>query len=83
MKEVSYSRAAAKVLTRMSNKDRIRIIAKIAQYADDPAAQTANVTTLKGRAGKRLRVGDWRVIFEETNSAIEVLAIGPRGSVYD
>ena len=80
MKEVTYNRAAAKFLTRMTAKDRKRIMVKIAQYADDPAAQTANVTALKGRTGKRLRIGGWRVIFDEAETAIEVLV--PRGSVY-
>ena len=83
MKEVRYSRAAAKVLTRRTAKLRKRIMTKIAQYAADPASQAANVTALKGRTGKRLRIGDWRVIFDETETTIEVLKIGPRGSVYE
>ena len=83
MKEVRYSRAAAKVLARMAARLRKRIMVKIVQYAADPASQAANVTALKGRTGKRLRIGDWRVIFDETETAIEVLVIGPRGSVYE
>jgi mRNA interferase RelE/StbE len=31
----------------------------------------------------RLRVGDYRVIFEETADEMIVTKIGPRGSVYD
>ena len=77
MKEVRYSRAAAKVLARMTARLRKRIMVKIVQYATDPASQAANVTALKGRTGKRLRIGDWRVIFDETETAIEVLVMGP------
>jgi mRNA-degrading endonuclease RelE of RelBE toxin-antitoxin system len=29
-----------------------------------------------------MRVGDFRVIFEETNDAIVVSRVGPRGEVY-
>jgi mRNA-degrading endonuclease RelE of RelBE toxin-antitoxin system len=32
---------------------------------------------------KRLRVGDYRVLFEESAAEILVTKIGPRSSVYD
>lgn len=59
-----------------------RIMAKIAQYADDPASLANNVKALKGREGIRLRVGDWRVIMHD-GEVLDVLDIGPRGGVYD
>ena len=56
---------------------------KVAAYAADPASQAANVQALKGEAGVlRLRVGDWRVIFED-GAVIAVIRIGPRGGVHD
>lgn len=55
---------------------------KIEAYAENPAAQTNNVKMLKGRDGIRLRVGDWRVIMHD-GEVLDVLRIGPRGSVYD
>jgi len=33
--------------------------------------------------GARLRVGDWRVIFEETGEVIEVAEIGHRREIYE
>ncbi len=44
-----------------------------------------NVTPLKGRPGYRLRVGDWRVVYELDHAGrrLIVLDIGPRGSIYD
>jgi mRNA-degrading endonuclease RelE of RelBE toxin-antitoxin system len=30
-----------------------------------------------------MRVGDYRVVFVETDTEIEVVKIGPRGDVYD
>ena len=59
-----------------------RVVEKVAGYAADPASQPANVRALKGRLGFRLRVGDWRVIFEREADGIFVLAVGARGSVY-
>jgi mRNA interferase RelE/StbE len=41
-----------------------------------------DVKTLVGRSGKRLRVGDYRILFEETDIEIHVTRIGPRGSIY-
>jgi mRNA-degrading endonuclease RelE of RelBE toxin-antitoxin system len=35
-----------------------------------------------GREGYRLRVADWRVIFEEDERRLDVLDIGSRGSIY-
>ena len=60
----------------------LRIVDKIEAYARDPASQANNVKALKGREGIRLRVGDWRVIMLE-GEVLDVIEVGPRGSVYD
>ena len=59
-----------------------RIRGKISAYAVGPAAQANNVTQLVGVDAKRLRVGDFRVIFSESETEILILAIGPRGEIY-
>jgi len=41
------------------------------------------VKRLKGRAGARLRVGDWRVIFYEERGTIVVAAVGHRREIYN
>jgi mRNA interferase RelE/StbE len=82
MKPVRYSREAIRTLRRMPRPTAERIREKVTAYAADPAAQARNVTALKGEPGvMRLRVGDWRVIFED-GAVIAVIRIGPRGSVY-
>lgn len=59
------------------------IRSKVDAYATDPASLENNVTKLVGRDGFRLRVGDWRVIFDDDGAVIAVVKIGPRGDVYD
>ena len=57
---------AIRTLRRMPRPTAERIRDKVAEYAADPASQTANVRALKGEPGVlRLRVGDWRVVFED------------------
>ena len=82
MKTVAYSSEALKSLRRIPRNDAHRIRDKIEQYAEDPASQANNIKKLRGRDSLRLRIGDWRVIFDEDEDGIRVLVIGPRGSVY-
>jgi mRNA interferase RelE/StbE len=41
------------------------------------------VTEIVGKNYRRLRVGDFRVLFRETATEVIVLDIGPRSSIYD
>jgi mRNA interferase RelE/StbE len=82
MKRVVILPAAAKTL-RKHRAVAERILRKIEAYAANPAAQKNNVKALTGSTAKRLRIGDFRAIFEETETEIIVTRIGPRGSVYD
>ncbi len=81
--EIKYTRAAAKALSRMPGPTATRIRGKIEQYAADPASLGNNVAKLQGRDGYRLRVGDWRVIFDQDGIILVVLQIGPRGGIYE
>ncbi len=82
MKQVTYTRSALKTLRRIPANAAKLIMAKIDQYAAEPASLANNITNLKGREGIRLRVNDWRVIMLD-GVVIEVLDIGPRGGIYD
>lgn len=77
MKTVAYAPEALAGL-RKHRSEAAAIMAKVAR-AEKGAA---DVKALTGRPGKRLRCGDYRVIFEETEHEIRVLAVGPRGAIY-
>ena len=56
--------------------------ARIAALALDPYAPNNNATKLQGREGYRLRVGDWRVLYELEKDRLIVLDVRPRGGAY-
>jgi mRNA interferase RelE/StbE len=78
MKTVFYTRTAATALRRHSNRAKL-IRAKINQYAKNPVAQANHVIALTGSDYLRLRVGDFRIVFAETDDTI--IDIGPRGGI--
>jgi len=82
MKAVSYTRTAARALLRHANRART-IRSKIDAYARNPASQANNVKQLANSDAFRLRVGDFRVLFTETETTLTILDIGPRGGIYD
>jgi mRNA interferase RelE/StbE len=83
MKRIVYTRLALKQLSAIPNPTAMRIRGKIEQYANDPASLASNVRKLQGRQGYRLRVGDYRVIFDEHGSVLDILSVGPRSGIYD
>ncbi|MGL4634497.1 MAG: type II toxin-antitoxin system RelE family toxin [Beijerinckiaceae bacterium] len=79
MKQVRYSSDALLAL-RKHRSEAQQIMAKIERYAKTGAG---DVKRLVGSNSSRLRVGDYRVIFNEDDVEIAVSVIGPRGSVYE
>jgi len=75
---------ATKVLRRMPINTAAIIREKLDFLAQNPYAPNPNVKKLKGRAGYRLRVGDWRVFYtlHDTELEIFVIKIAPRGGAY-
>ena len=78
--EVRYSKSALKALLR-SNKRKL-IVQKITDLAATPVASNPNVTKLVGRDEYRLRVQDWRVIFQVDGMILDIRYIGPRSTIY-
>ncbi len=84
MKRITFSKDALRTLSRMPANSARLIRAKIDQYAMEPASLANNVKALKGVEGVfRLRVGDWRVVFDEDGEVIAVVRIASRGGAYD
>ncbi len=84
MKSISYTKEAIRALQRMPLNTAQLIRQKIRQYSDDPASLANNVKALQGAPGcRRLRVGDWRVIFRDNGTILAILKIAQRGSVYE
>jgi mRNA interferase RelE/StbE len=77
---IAYIPAATRQWVQLSPAVRARINVKLESFA---ATGHGDIKKLKGHAGARLRVGDWRVIFYEERGAIIVTAVGHRREVYD
>ena len=84
MYRVVTTKSFGKALARLPLNWQKRIVAKIKEVAVDPYAPNNNLTKLQGRDGYRLRVGDWRVIYElqDDRLVMLVLDVEPRGDVY-
>lgn len=84
MYKISFTKQAYKAFRRMPKNTSRLIREKLEHIVADPYVQHNNVTRLQNRPGYRLRVGDWRVIYEvqDNKLVVLVLKIGTRGDVY-
>ncbi|MBS9783420.1 MAG: type II toxin-antitoxin system RelE/ParE family toxin [Pasteurella sp.] len=83
MKKITYKKAALKYIYKMPANWRKRVFEKIEQYAKDPDSLSANVIRMTGEPYYRLRVGDYRIVFDENNTIIEIVRVDARGRVYN
>jgi mRNA interferase RelE/StbE len=79
MKTVTFRKSAARALRRLPARVQIRIVDALNSYAETGEGK---VTKLVNKEGVRIRVGDYRAIFDETEEEIEVLAVGHRKDIY-
>ncbi|MBX9828946.1 MAG: type II toxin-antitoxin system RelE/ParE family toxin [Xanthobacteraceae bacterium] len=80
MKAVVFTSAAGRQWIELTASIRGRIMPKLQTCA---SAATGDVKRLKGQAGCRRRVGDYRVIFFEDAKTITIVAVGHRRDIYD
>jgi mRNA interferase RelE/StbE len=82
--KIVFKREAAKSLSKLPRNVAKTIRQKLEAIAANPYAENPNAKKLQGREGYRLRVGDWRVLYEIQNDqlVILVLKVAPRGEVY-
>ncbi|MBA2654436.1 MAG: type II toxin-antitoxin system RelE/ParE family toxin [Gammaproteobacteria bacterium] len=77
-------RQAKKTLQKLSRPDRNRITEKIMALGANPDDPTLDVKPLQGQPYYRLRVGDWRVIYDRDDEVkiIAIEKVKPRGDAY-
>jgi mRNA interferase RelE/StbE len=75
-------RRAQRELAQLPNEAYERIRDAIRALADDP--RPANGLKLTGRTGWRIRVGDYRVIYEidDSQHVVTILHVGHRRDIY-
>lgn len=74
--EIKYSKQALKFLNKLDKISKSRIIKAIEELP------LGDVKKLKGYSYYRLRVGDFRVIFDKDFNILSVIKIDNRGEVY-
>ncbi len=79
---VILPKSVRKVLDRLPDDIANRVLARLAALETNP--RPPNVKKLKGRDGWRLRVGDYRVIYDIDDPTLQVLVVtvGHRREVY-
>ena len=75
---------AKKALQSVPQPDRTRITEKIVLLGQDPDTASLDIKKLQGEPYFRLRVGQWRIIFDRNNEVkiISIEKIKPRGGAY-
>jgi len=82
--KITFTRQAVKSIRKMPKATVAILQEKLSLVAEDPFAPQLDIIKLQGRPGYRLRIGDWRVIYEVNKDelVIIVLKIAPRGEAY-
>ena len=83
MYKVVVEKQAQKQLAKISPPDYTKIVAALKDLAGDP--RPFGYKKLKGRPGYRIRVGDYRIIYQVKDNILTVyiLIIGHRREVYE
>ena len=81
--EIQYSKQARKYLVKLQTKKAIKITQTLEKIAEGNASGL-NITTMGIENTYRVRVGDYRAIYEINNDELVliVIKVGPRGDVY-
>lgn len=74
--EIIYSKDAIKFLKKQTRQTQSRIISAIEKIPN------GDIRKLKGRSGYRLRVGSFRILFDEKGTIINIIDIDNRGQIY-
>ncbi len=83
MYELIYSSDALKKLEKLDVSTRERVVVTLERLRIRP--ESCDIKKLIGMSGYRLRVGDYRVIFDMEKNILQILVIkmGHRKNIYD
>ena len=73
---INYSKQAIKFLSKQDKPTRIRIVEAIKNLPQ------GDVKKLQGQESYRLRVGNYRIIFDKNGDVLHIEKIDNRGQVY-
>lgn len=76
MAEIIYSKEAIKFLKKQDKSTQKRIIEAIEKLP------RGNIKKIQGTVGYRLRVGNFRIIYDKYGNIINIIDIGNRGQIY-
>ncbi len=79
MFRIEWTKKSLDELDKLEQTITRRIIKKVDELINKPL----DIKKLKGEKAYRLRVGDYRVIFDIRGDAIFILKVGHRRSIYD
>ena len=84
MYDIVLKKAARKGLRKMPVAARTRMLDALTRIAQRPEWSGLDVTLLAGRPGYRLRVGQYRAVFERNDAEFIILVINidSRGEIY-
>ncbi len=80
--QITIKKRIIKILTKLSEPNYSNIKDAIYRLADNP--RPPGFKKLKGRDGYRIRVGDYRIIYEINDKilVIEIIDLGHRKNIY-
>lgn len=73
---INYSKQAIKFLNKQDKPTKLRIVNSINKLP------IGDVKKLQGKDGYRLRVGDYRILFDKVGNVLFIEKIDNRGQVY-
>jgi len=81
--EIRFEKSAIKQLAKLPTDASQKIMEAIEGLADNP--RLSGCKKLKGRDAYRIRIGDYRVIYEiyDNQLLVIIIAIGNRKDIYD
>ncbi len=84
VREIVIGKAARTYVAKLPRNRAMQLISKIEQLAETGISGelTNNIRKLKNRAGYRLRVGSYRIVFEIDDRLLAISDVFPRGQGY-